>query len=58
MLSFAALVEQSRNNCITSPIETLQVNQGKAQALTDLCITLGDCVKLSDRIIQRKEQNK
>jgi hypothetical protein len=54
MIELAAFTEESRNNCVTSELSHLQVNQGKAQALTALCEELGDCVKTVDRAIQRR----
>ncbi len=53
--ALAAHTEVSRNNCVTSPVAELQVNQGKAQALTDLCERLDNCIVKADRAIQRKE---
>lgn len=55
-IALAAFAEEGRNNCVMSPIETLQVNQGKAQALTDLCEELDKCIEKDDRAIQRKER--
>lgn len=47
--------DEIRNHCISSPVETLQVSQGRAQNCRDLLRLFAECQETSD---QMKEKSK
>lgn len=42
------------SNCISSPIEALAQNQGRAQSMVALQKVLRDCLKTADQIERKK----
>jgi len=48
--ALAKYVEVQRNHCIASPLETLPVAQGRAQACTALYALLAECLSSADKI--------
>lgn len=48
--AIAAYTENHISNCISSPIEALAQNQGRAQSLVALQKVLRDCLKIADQI--------
>jgi len=52
--AFSAYAARQASNCIMSPVETLQVNQGRAQAASVLLTLLKDCVATADKLEDRK----
>jgi len=53
--AFSNYTEVQRENCISSPLEHLAVNQGRAQNCVALLRLLSDAVKLADQI-ERKNK--
>lgn len=49
LLALAAFEEQLRDNVVMSPVETIQINQGKAQLLTGLRRNLENCMVAADK---------
>ncbi len=48
--AFAGHVDTLKDQCVSSPLEHLQVAQGRAQAARDLLRTLQTCVQVADQI--------
>lgn len=49
LLALAAFEDQLRDNVVMSPVETIQINQGKAQLLTGLRRNLENCIVAADK---------
>lgn len=49
--SLTAHVDEARDNCIRSPLDMLQINQGRAQALTAILQTLRDAPRLARQLV-------
>lgn len=49
--ALSAHVDEARENCIRSPIDMLQINQGRAQAMTALLKDLRDAPKLARQLV-------
>jgi len=49
--ALAAHVEEVRDNCIRSPLDMLQINQGRAQALTAILKELRDAPKTARSLV-------
>lgn len=45
-----AYADYARDNCVSSPVDMLQVNQGRAQAAGTLFKLLSECISTADRI--------
>jgi FtsZ-interacting cell division protein YlmF len=54
--AFEAFTNQSRDNCVSSPLETLPQNQGRAQVCVALLKGFRDCLKLADQIEKAKNK--
>lgn len=54
ILALESEVTIAKDNCVASPLENLQVNQGRAQSLTSLLGKLKTCRVEADRL--RKAQ--
>lgn len=52
--ALAAHTDQYISNCISSPIEALPQNQGRAQSMVALQKVLRDCMKLADQIEEKR----
>lgn len=48
--------DEKRDQCISSPVEALQVSQGRAQNSRDLLRLFTDCLKTSEQIKQKSEK--
>jgi hypothetical protein len=54
--AFEDHTNKTRDNCISSPLETLPLNQGRAQACVALLKVLRDCLSLADQIEKAKNK--
>lgn len=50
--------DEKRDQCISSPVESLQVSQGRAQNARDLLRLLSGCLQTSEQIKQKSEKNR
>lgn len=49
-----AYTQQQISNCISSPLEALAQNQGRAQSMVALQKLLRDCLKAADHMERKK----
>jgi len=54
--AFEHYTQQQIQNCVSSPLDVLPVNQGRAQACAALLRLLTDCVKDADQIERRRRK--
>ena len=52
--ALSAHTENYISNCISSPLEALPQNQGRAQSMVALQKVLRDCLKTADQIERKK----
>lgn len=55
IIALTAHVNNKRDECIRSPLDMLQVTQGRAQASAALRDILADCAKTANDIIETKK---
>lgn len=53
--ALAAHTDQYISNCISSPIEALAQNQGRAQSMVALLKVLRECLKVADQIEEKRK---
>ena len=53
--ALSAHTETQISNCVSSPLEALAQNQGRAQSLVALQKVLRDCLKVADQIEGRRK---
>jgi hypothetical protein len=56
IIALSAHVNTKRDECIRSPLDMLQVTQGRAQASGALRDILADCVKTANELDAKKPQ--
>ena len=54
LAAFKSYTETRRDQCVSSPVDTLQVAQGRAQQCVSLLRLFEDCVKTADQITEKK----
>lgn len=55
LAAFRAYTDTQRDNCISSPVDNLQVAQGRAQACAALLRLFDDCRKSADQIEEKRK---
>jgi hypothetical protein len=55
LAAFRTYTDITRDNCISSPVDILQVAQGRAQACAALLRLMDDCRKSADQIEEKRK---
>jgi hypothetical protein len=53
--AFKSYTDTKRDQCISSPVDTIQVAQGRAQQCVSLLRLFEDCVRAADQIAEKKK---
>ena len=55
LAALKSYTDTKRDQCVSSPVDTLQVAQGRAQQCVALLRLLEDCVKTADQITEKQK---
>lgn len=55
LAAFKSYTDARRDQCVSSPVDTLQVAQGRAQQCASLLRLLEECVKTADQISEKSK---
>jgi hypothetical protein len=55
LAAFKSYTDTRRDQCVSSPVDTLQVTQGRAQQCVSLLRLLEDCVRTADQIAEKRK---
>jgi len=55
LAAFKNYTDTRRDQCVSSPVDTLQVAQGRAQQCVSLLRLLEECVKTADQITEKRK---
>lgn len=55
LAAFKTYTDARRDQCVSSPVDTLQVAQGRAQQCVSLLRLFEDCIRTADQITEKRK---